>query len=49
MYDEPTRLRLFGFDPGSDDIDEVVVDGGGMDADVEGSGDGNIEGSEFAQ
>ena len=41
MFDEPTRLRLFGFDSrfaGSGDIDEVAVDGGGMDADIEGSG-----------
>ena len=53
MYDEPTRLRLFEFDsgfPGSGDVDEVAVDDGGMDADVEGSGDGgrmdaNVEGS----
>jgi len=53
MYDEPTRFRLFGFDSGfsgSGDVDEVAVDDGGMDADVEGSGDGgrmdaNVEGS----
>jgi len=41
MYDEPTHFRLFGFDSGfsgSDDVDEVAVDGGGMDANVEGSG-----------
>jgi hypothetical protein len=41
MYDEPTRFRLFGFDSGfsgSDDVDEVAVDGGGMDANVEGFG-----------
>ena len=40
MYDEPTRLLLFGFDSGfsgSGDVDEVV-DSGGMDVDVEGSG-----------
>jgi len=57
MYDEPTRLRLCGFDSGfsgSGDVDKVVVDSGGIDADVEGSGDGggidaNIEGSGFAQ
>ena len=47
MYDEPTRFRLFGFDSGfsqSDDVDEVTVDGGGMDAKVEDSVD-----SGFAQ
>ena len=57
MYDEPTRLRLCGFDSGfsgSGDVDKVFVNGGGIDADVEGSGDGggidaNIEGSGFAQ
>ena len=41
MYDERTRLRLFGFDSrfsGSGDIDEVAVTGGGLDADIEGSG-----------
>ena len=41
MCDEPTRFRLFGFDSGFsgfDDVDDVVVDGGGMAADVEGSG-----------
>ena len=53
MYDESTRLHLFEFDSGfseSDDVDEVAVDDGGMDADIEGSGDGgrmdaNVEGS----
>ena len=53
MYDEPTHLRLFEFDSGfseSGDVDEVAVDDGGMDADVEGSGDGgrmdaNVEGN----
>ena len=57
MDDEPTCLHLCGFDSGfsgSGDVDEVVVDSGGIDADVEGSGDGrgidaNIEGSGFAQ
>jgi hypothetical protein len=37
MYDAPTRFRLFGFDSGlsgSDDVDEVAIDGGGMDVDV---------------
>ena len=40
MYDAPTRFHLFGFDSGffGSDVDEVAVDGGGMDADVEGSG-----------
>ena len=41
MYDELTRFHLFGFDSGffgSDEVDEVAVDGGGMDPDVEGSG-----------
>ena len=38
MYDTLTRFRLFGFDSGSDDVDEVSVDGGRMDANVEGSG-----------
>ena len=39
MYDAPTRFHLFGFDSGffGSDVDEVAVDGGGMDADVEGS------------
>ena len=39
MCDEPMRFRLFGFNSGfsgSDDVDEVAVDGIGMDADVEG-------------
>ena len=37
VYDEPTGFRSFGFDSGfsgSDDVDDIAVDGGGMDADV---------------
>src|SRR5579859_1647924 len=57
MYDEPTHLRLLGFDSGvseSGDVDEAEVSGGGMDVEVEDSGDGggmdaNIEGTGVAQ
>ena len=53
MYDEPMCFHLFRFNSGfsrSDDVDNVAVDVVGMDADVEGSGDGgrmdaNVEGS----
>jgi hypothetical protein len=34
MYDAPTYFHLFGFDSGlsgSDDVDEVAIDGGAMD------------------
>lgn len=39
MYDKPICFRLFAFDSGfwgSDDVDEVAINGGGMDAEVEG-------------
>ena len=57
MYDEPTRLRLFGFNSGvsgSGEVDEAEVSGGGMEIEVEGSGDSggmdaNVEGSGVAQ
>ena len=55
MYDESMRLYLFGFDSGvfgSGDIDEIVVNGGGMDIDVDGSNgkmDANVEVFEVTQ
>lgn len=41
INDELRRFRLFGFNSGfsgDEDVNEVAVDGGGMGADVEGSG-----------